>query len=132
MFNVKELIDIGIRDGKDSSTLLSLLADSVDNEETKIEAFEHLYSEIYGNTLCDKFCCILVESMYNENEKGRKWTIEQTNDVARKIGVVFNDDYTQAEFNAAMNMMYYDYSIPLSESGITEPAIYGKMADAYP
>lgn len=131
MFNIKELIETGIKDGKDTNLLLNILAESVENEENKIEAFEKIYYIIYKDKLCDRFCSKMVDAMFNENEKGRKWTIDETNNVARKIGVVFNDDYSQAEFNAVMHMMWYDYSIPLTESGITDLSVYGKMADAY-
>lgn len=123
-----------VKDHSDYEKLLILTASEIDKDKTKEEIFTMLYTEIYGDHLCDSLCCKMVEHMYKENEKGKKWTLEQTNDVARKIGVTFSgstDDYTQYEFWCVMHMMYYDYSDVLKESGIIDPSIFGKMADAY-
>ena len=136
MFDIKELIEIGLSDGKDPKKLLSIMAESIDDEDSKIEIFEHLYTDIYGHHLCNKFCMKMVEEMYNNTEKGQKWTVEQTNDLARKIGISFNNsdnDYSQYEFWCTVHMMYYDYSTSLEESGINanDISVFGKMADSY-
>lgn len=131
---IKELITVGINDGKDRNKLLNILTESIDCEDSKIKTFEKIYDEIYGNTLCDNFCIKLVENMSNDTEKGVKWTIDQTNDIARKIGISFgrNDDsYTEHEFWAAMHHEYYLHKESLEESGLSEPTIFGKFADDY-
>jgi|GEM_PF-2112827 len=130
---ISELLDKA-KDKIDVSKLFLLAAAEIDKEKTKDEIFATLYKEIYANHLCDSLCCKMVEHMFKDNEKGKKWTIEQTNDIARKIGVTFSsstDDYTQYEFWCVMHMMYYDYSDVLRESGLVDPSVFGKLADAY-
>lgn len=132
MFEIKELIMAGINDGKDKSKLLNILAESIDEEKSKIKTFEKLYYEVYAHKLCDSYCVKLVEEMHHGSESGKKWTLDQTNDVARKLGITFSTDtYSQYEFWAVMHMMYYDYHNTLEESGISDPATFGKMADDF-
>ena len=132
MYEIKELILAGINDGKDKTKLLNILAESIDEENSKIKTFEKLYYEVYENKLCDSFCIKMVEEMHHDNESGKKWSIDQTNEIARKIGISFSSDsYSQYEFWAVMHMMYYDYHTSIEESGINEPSIYGKLADDY-
>jgi len=72
MFEIKDIIDAGIRDGKNLKELLTILSKSVDDDDTKIETFEKLYSEVYGdNHLCDHLCIKMVEMMYNDHEHGQ-------------------------------------------------------------
>lgn len=134
MFEIKELINIGIEEGKDKNKLLEILSNSIDSESSKIETYEKLYISIYGkNHLCDKFCMKFVENMSNETEKGKKWTIDQTNDIARKLGISFTvDTYSQYEFWTVVHMMYYDHKNTISEYiSDDNPMIYGKLADDY-
>lgn len=130
--DIKKLIENGIDDGVNEKKLLLLLADCINSECTKLESFERIYKEVYGSTLCDTFCIKLVDGMFDRDGKGKRWTLDQTNDIARKLGISFSDnEYTQYEFWAAMHMMYYDYSLSLVESNVTDPIIYGKLADNY-
>ena len=132
MFEIKDLIMAGINDGKDKTKLLNILAESIDEENSKIKTFEKLYYEVYETKLCDSYCVKLVEEMHHDGITGKKWTIDQTNDVARKLGISFSSDtYSQYEFWAVMHMMYYDYHKTLEESGISDASIYGKLADDY-
>lgn len=131
MFELKELIESGLRKGKNAQDLLSIISDNIDNEENKLDMYENLYTQIHGHHLCDDFCSKFVDMMCNETEHGKKWTLDQTNEIARKIGVSFDDEYTQYEFWCVMHMMYYKYSEVLMESGMVDAALYGKMADAY-
>lgn len=129
--NIKELIEHGIEKGIDNKKMLMTLAKSTSGEMDPITAYMLLYEDVYGKTLCPKFCNWLVEHMNNGAEHGRKWTIEQTNELARKNSIEFGDDYTDSEFNTVVHMMYYDYSSDIKESGISSDNIYGKMADSY-
>lgn len=132
MFDIKEIIESGINDGIDKTKLLTIIADSIDDGNSKVQTYEKLYYEIYGDTLCDMFCMKLVDNMHNDMEHGRKWTIEQTNDIARKIGITFNsDDYSHYEFWAAMHKEYYCHGNSLKESNIDDPSLFGKFADDY-
>lgn len=128
MFEIKELIETGIEEGKDPKHLLKILSESIDSGASHVATYESVYDEVFGHHLCDKYCMKLVDLI------GKKWTVDQTNDVARKINVTFasdEDDYTQYEFNAAMHIVYHMYNDVLSESGMTDPTLFGKMADAY-
>lgn len=134
MFDIEELIERGINKGIDPYRMSKILAGAIEDNKDKIEIFECLYKEVYGNHLCDRYCMKLVECMNHNGEHGKKWTLDQTNDIARKIGISFNeseDDYTQYEFWTAMHMIYYDYGSVLAESGINDNLLVGKMADAY-
>lgn len=131
MFELKELIETGLRKGKKAEDLLTIISANIDDDANKTEMYEDLYKQIHGYHLCDDFCVKFVEAMHNDSGSGKKWTLDQTNEIARKIGVSFDDEYTQYEFWCVMHMMYYNYSDVLNESGMIEPAIFGKMADAY-
>ena len=130
--DIKKLIEKGLSDGVSEKKLAHLLAECIDAGCTKLETFESIYKEVYGTTLCDSFCIKLVDGMYDRDGRGKRWTLDQTNDIARKLGISFSDnEYTQYEFWATMHMMYYDYSLSLVESNVTDPIIYGKLADNY-
>lgn len=134
MFNITDLVNHALAENKDISKLIPSLAYAIDNNKDKHEVFSELYEVVYGHHLSDKYCSMFVDQMYCEDGKGKKWTLDQTNDIARKIGISFtndDEDYTQYEFWCVMHMMYYDYHSVMVESGISEPAIYGKLADAY-
>lgn len=134
-FNLKHLIESGIKDGKNTEKILHILADKIDSDNSKIEIFEELYKEIYGKHLCDSFCVELVKNLKNNSENGQKWTLEETNETARKVDITFSgkeEDYTNYEFWAAMHKMYYQYGTVFAESHIEADAIlYAKMADTY-
>lgn len=133
--NIKKLIEAGIKDGKDTEKMLQTVATKIDSENSRVEIFEGLYKDIYGNHLCDDFCVEMVAHMKHGNEGGQKWTLEETNSAARKVDITFSgkeEDYTEREFWAAMHMMYYDYGNVLTESGVqADASLYAKLADAY-
>ena len=131
MFEIKELIETGLRKGSNAETILTIISNNIDKKVDTIDMYENLYHEIHGSHLCDDFCIKFVELMHNGLEKGKKWSIDQTNEIARKVGISFDDEYTQYEFWCVMHMMYYKYSEVLKESGITDVSVFGKMADAY-
>lgn len=134
-FNLKQLIETGIKDGKNTEKMLHILADKIDSEGTKAEIFEELYADVYGSHLCDNFCVEMVEQMKHGEECGQKWTLEETNAAARKVDITFSgkeEDYTEREFWAAMHMMYYDYATVLAESHVeADTVLFAKLADAY-
>lgn len=134
-FNLKHLIESGIKDGKDTEKMLHILAEKIDSDNSKIEIFEELYSDVYGKHLCDNFCMELVEHLTNGTETGQKWTIAEVGEAARKADITFSgkeEDYTKYEFWAAMHKMYYKYGTVFTESHIeTDLVFYAKLADAY-
>lgn len=135
MLELKQLIETGIKDGKDSKKMLQIISNNFNGFNVPIELFEDLYKEVYGCHLSDFLCEKMVHSMTHNGIKGEKWSIEQTNDVARKVGISFStsdNDYSCYEFWATMHMMYYDYGHILEEQGINADAIlFAKLADAY-
>ena len=135
MFKLHDLVAIGKAEGKNVDEMLEFIVSHLDKGEDSFEIYTELYKKIYKHHLCNTFCLRFVDEMYNSKEKGKKWTLDQTNDIARKIGISFSnndDDYTQYEFYAVIHMMYYDYSEVFDEHGISNDVIlYGKLADAY-
>lgn len=136
MYDMKELIEKGINDGKDSKKILMMIAEEMKAGKGHDEIYEKVYSEIYGNHLCDRFCAKMVESMYNAaGEKGCKYTLDQVKESARRVGITFSgtdEDYTESEMWAATNMMYYDYGHILKENGVTPDVnLFVNMADSY-
>lgn len=129
-FDVRELIE-DLPEDVDQKKVIMLLAKSADCEWDAATTYMLLYKEIMGDTLCKRYCDWLVEMMKHGTEHGRKWTIEQTNELARKNNIDFGSDYTQFEFNAVVHMMYYDYYADLKDSGVSGESIFAKMADSY-
>lgn len=62
-----------------------------------------------------------------DGSTGAKWTKEETNNVAKHIGVDFNG-FTESDFCAAMNMLYSDYGETLEHYGVGKPEVYGCLA----
>ena len=130
-FELYDLIDYGINENVSPKDMLMILAKANKCGWGEFETYRKLYTHIYGHTLCKRMCAEFTEHMRNESEAGWKWTIEQTNELARKNNISFGNDYTEYEFNTVVHMMYYDYSKDMKESGITNENIYAKMADSY-
>ena len=96
--------------------------------ETNHDLYEtlenHLYKETYGchfnSWMLEK---ALSKMMNKDGSMGGHWTVEQTNGVAKNLGIVFTD-YNEYDWNYVMNMMYSDYygSIP------NDTTTYGKVA----
>lgn len=83
-------------------------------KEVDKEAYEELKEEIYivmyGYKLSDHLCKEWVEHMQNnDGTTGEHWTIMETNQVARQIGLPLGVDISEYEWWAVMNMIYSDY-----------------------
>jgi hypothetical protein len=128
--NVRELIE-ELPEDADQKKIISILARAADCDIDATTTFMLVYREVMGDTLCKKYCNYLVESMHCGTEHGRKWTVEQTNELARKNSIDFGSDYTEYEFNAVVHMMYYDYHGDVKDSGVSGESIFAKMADSY-
>ena len=97
------------------------------NEDLYDELELHLYKEIYGCHFCDWLLEKAVSKMVNEDgTTGGHWSVEQTNSVAKSLGVSFMD-FNEYDWNYAMNMMYSDYYGAVSNDAST----YGKMAKKF-
>lgn len=73
-----------------------------------------------------------MKDLISENGvEGPMWDVDQTNALAKKIGVTFKD-YTQKEFNAVVNMLYSDMSAALDANGQPAKAeTYARMAKSW-
>lgn len=130
VLDINNLIDKA--EGSDMKPIIRILSKAIAKEWDSITTFMLVYKEIFGHTLCKDFCEQLVDYMHDvSGMKGQKWSIEQTNELARKNSIEFGNDYTEYEFNAVVHMMYYDYHEDIKESGVSSDNIYAKMADSY-
>ncbi|MCQ2242039.1 hypothetical protein [Treponema sp.] len=128
--DVRELIE-DLPEDVDYKKVISILAKAADCNFDSVTTFMLVYKEVMGDTLCKKYCNWMVDNMHHGTEHGRKWTVEQTNELARKNSIDFGSDYTEFEFNAVVHMMYYDYHSDVKDSGISGESIFAKMADSY-
>lgn len=97
------------------------------NFEIFEEAEEYLYKELYGCHFNEFSLKIALEELENEdNTKGGKWSVEQTNSVAKSLGIQFSK-FNEYDWNYVMNMVYSDYfgSVP------NELETYAKIAKKF-
>ena len=119
---------------KDASleTLRSFMDKAFD--ELKIKDYEmyeelelDLYKEMYGCHFNDWLLEKALSKMVNEDgSKGGHWTLEQTQNVARSLGIKY-EDFNAYDWCYVMNMIYSDYygSVP------NDVDTYGKMAKKF-
>jgi hypothetical protein len=117
----------------DRDKVIDLMVDSIKCRACEKDTFEKIYREVYCDTLMDEHCDHLVGMLYNSEKSGAVWTLEETNDVAKKLGYEYDSKpYTPAEFRVAMHIKYYENQIPLRKSGINlDATTWGKLADYY-
>lgn len=72
-----------------------------------------------------------LENLENaDGTTGPMWDKEQTTAVAKKIGIKF-DEFSESDFNVAMNVMYSDYCEAIEKAGINKPEVYARLAKAF-
>ena len=100
-------------------------------KETNTELYDtlekYLYKEMYGCHFSEWLNNKAVNEMINKDgTKGRHWTVEQTNNVAKQYNIEFHN-YNEYDWNYVMNMVYSDfYDV---ESNNTQH--YVKLAKAF-
>lgn len=97
-------------------------------KETNYDLYEdlemYLYKELYGCHFNDWLLEKATKTMINEDGTiGPHWSVEQTNNVARQLGIEFST-FNEYDFNYVMNMIYSDYYGSVQNDTI----VYGKMA----
>ena len=102
---IKEATDEQLREFVDDA--MSMI------KETNHDLYEdleiYLYKEIYGCHFNAWMLDKATKMMINEDGSiGPHWNVEQTNNVARQIGVEFNT-FNEYDWNYVMNMIYSDY-----------------------
>lgn len=100
-------------------------------KETNPETFEtlniYLYKELNGCHFNEWMLKRATDNMINEDgTKGPKWSVQETNQVARNYNVTF-DEFNEYDWNYVMNMIHSDYygSVP------NEVGTYVKMASKF-
>lgn len=127
----KQLVDMIIESGKDSS--MKLLHDKFIAMLDRLKEVDHeyyhkiedcLYVEVYGEHLNESMAHKWVDNMANKDGSvGAHWTVDETSQVAKQIGVPF-DDFNKHEWYAIMNMVFSDYYGSVSSDTMT----YAKLA----
>lgn len=130
MLSVSELINHALAENVDLAKIIPIITTAIDNGTDKKKVFMLLYDKIHGNHLCSKYCVILVEQMYHNKEKGKKWTLDQTDMIADKLNISFND-YSRYEFWCVVHLMYYKFNKLFNQVELSCPEIYGKLADKF-
>jgi hypothetical protein len=88
---------------------------------------ECLYVDTFGYHFNRELLDRALSHLINEDGTiGGHWTVDQTNGVARSIGVSF-DAFNEYDFNYVMNMLYSD----LYGSINADATAYGKMAQKW-
>ena len=85
---------------------------------------DELYVIAYGETLTENIAQKWVAAMKNKDgTTGGHWSEADTNQVAKQMGITFND-FNSYEWYAVLNMMYSDYygSVP------NDTSTYAKLA----
>lgn len=117
---IKQATDEQLREFIDDA--LDMLKET--NPKTYDDLEMHLYKEMYGCHFSDWMLEKALSKMLNKDgSTGGHWSVDQTNSVAKNLGVMFND-YNEYDWSYVMNMMYSDHygSIP------NDSATYGKLA----
>lgn len=114
----------------DKNVIAMILTEGIANKENECCVTEKVYRATY-NYLLPELCEELISGFSNEEKAGSIWSIEDTNNVARKLEIDFSTKpYTPSEFRAAMHMKYYEHNIPLKKSGVTlDPTGWGRLAE---
>ncbi len=129
--DLKSIIDS--KDEKKIEEMLNYICYALKElKEVDKESYENLkekiYIVIYGYRLSDHLCKEWVEHMKNnDGTTGEHWTLEETNQVARQIGLSLGGSISECEWWAIMNMIYSDYygCVP------NDVNIYAKMSRAF-
>lgn len=97
-------------------------------KETNYDLYEdlemYLYKELYGCHFNEWLLEKATKMMINEDGTiGPHWNIDQTNNVARQLGIEFNT-FNEYDWNYTMNMIYSDYYGAVQN----DTTIYAKLA----
>lgn len=134
MLDIEVLAEDAMReDGVDRKKVMAILAKGLRNKMPEIDVYEEVYREVYGDELTPEKCEELIAMLYQGEEHGAKWSLGDTNGVASKLDIRFDEKpYTPEMFRAAMHVKYYDNAVPLKKSGKEmSNTDWGRMGDFY-
>ena len=100
-------------------------------KETNYDLYEdleiYLYKELYGCHFNDWMLEKATKMMINEDGTiGAHWNLEQTNNVARQLGIDFTT-FNEYDWNYTMNMIYSDYYGAVQN----DTTIYARLAKKF-
>lgn len=118
-------------DSTDKNKVIKLLGNGIKSNCCEEDVCENIYREIYDDELIPELCEELIDNMSNEDKNGSIWSLDETNNVAKKLDIEFDSKpYTPEEFRTVMTMEYYEHNTPLKKSGVNlEPTGWGRLAD---
>lgn len=93
-------------------------------EDAMEGTFEKLYKCLYGSHFIEPLAYEAVHGMYGMDSKGETYPKETTDDVAKKLGLTF-ENYNEWDWYFTINMIASDYK------GVVDPANYAKIAKAW-
>lgn len=134
MLDIEILADDAMREeGVDRKKVMAILAKGLRNKMPEVDVYEEVYREVYGDELTPEKCDQLIDMLYQGEEHGAKWSLEDTNNVASKLDIRFEQmPFTPEMFRAAMHIQYYDCAVPLKECGKDmSNTDWGRMAKFY-
>ena len=125
--------DAMCEEGVDRKKVMAILAKGLRNKMPEIDVYEEVYREVYGDELTPEKCDELIACLHQGEEHGAKWSLGDTNGVASKLDIRFDEaPYTPEMFRTAIHIQYYDCACPLKKSGKDMSATdWGRMADFY-
>lgn len=127
----RELVNMIVDSGKESGMLLLhdkfiCMMDRLKEIDSKTyhKIEDCLYVEVYGEHLNEGMATEWVANMVNKDgTTGAHWSIDETTQVAKQIGVPF-ESFNKYEWFAVLNMLYSDYYGSISSDTTT----YAKLA----
>lgn len=132
--DIEELIEDAMEiPGVDKKKIIEIMAHGLREGKNEKETYEKVYRNIYGNHLAPEECNELIEMLYQGEEHGPKWTLDEVKNVASRLDYDFSKKpYTPEELRAAMHIKYYDAATPLRKSGVAlENTGWGRMGDFF-
>ena len=92
MLDIEVLAEDAMReDGVDRKKVMAILAKGLRNKMPEIDVYEEVYREVYGDELTPEKCDELIACLHQGEEHGAKWSLGDTNGVASKLDIRFDE-----------------------------------------
>lgn len=135
MWDIEDLVEKAMKEENvDRKAVVEIMVKCLRNKVGIAEAYKQIYKKVYGDVLIPDLCNELIFSLYQGEEKGVKWSLEDVKSVASKLDYEFSKKpYTPEMLRAAMHVMYYDTATPLKKSGVSidNPSMWCRLGDFY-
>lgn len=134
-FDIEELVEKAMKEENvDRKAVIEIMAKCLRNKVGIAEAYKQIYMHVYKDVLIPEFCEDLIKSLYQGDEHGAKWSLDDVRSVSSRLDYDFSKKpYTPEMLRAAMHIMYYDTAMPLKKSGVSldNPSMWGRMGDFF-